>query len=381
MGNALPTIVNSGSINVLNFPQTQAVSGSVAVNSGSINILNLPAIQQVSGSVTVISNPNQVVSGSVSVINSNVAVNNFPTSQQISGSVSVTSGSVYVLNNSTSTSGSSTIVTAGSINVLNLPAIQQVSGSITVISNPSQVISGSVSLITSNVAVNNFPTTQAVSGSLTVTGGSININNFPASQQITGSCTVKSGSVSIVGGNIAVTSMTAGSITSMPTSGNAAQIQGTVAHDGVAANNPVLNGGYAVSAEPTAVSNADVARLITTLTGKLITQPYANPENFVSGSTSYIVDTTRTLVIPAQGSGVRTYITNIFITNGSANSTFVSIEDGTVTKYRGYAAGGGGGFSITLPVPLVGTANTAWNVSCLTTGGSVVANLSGYKGV
>lgn len=109
--------------------------------------------------------------------------------------------------------------------------------------------------------------------------------------------------------------------------------------------------------------------------------PYTQPENFISGTTAAITDTTRTSLIAAQGDGIKTYLTQITVTNAHATvGTFVKIEDNTTTKYQAYAAPAGGGFSITFPIPLVGTANTAWNVSCVTTGGSVVANASGYKG-
>jgi hypothetical protein len=142
-----------------------------------------------------------------------------------------------------------------------------------------------------------------------------------------------------------------------------------------------LMGSKAINAEQAAVGNADVVMLVADLTGKLITLPYANPQNFLSGSTVAIVNTTRTEVIAAQGGSVRTYLTNILVTNGHTTvGTIVNIEDNTTVKYSGFA-GPLGGFSVTLPVPLVGTANTAWNVSATTTGGSVICSLSGYKGI
>ena len=171
-------------------------------------------------------------------------------------------------------------------------------------------------------------------------------------------------------------------IVSGPTGASALAIQGTVAHDAAAAQNPILNGAYAVSAEPTAVANADVARLITDLVGKLIVLPYSNPENLVSGATGAIVDTARTSLIAAQGSGVRTYITTITIQNSHPTvGTWVFVEDGTTAKYKVYCAPLGGGVTITFNSPLVGTANVAWSVSCQTTGANVVASASGYKGI
>lgn len=158
-------------------------------------------------------------------------------------------------------------------------------------------------------------------------------------------------------------------------------VQGRAAHDAAAAGNPVLGGGCAVNAEPTAVGNGDAVRLITDLVGKLIMLPYANPESLLSGKTAAITDTTRTPVIAAQGDGVRIYVTHIIVSNSHASvGTLVKIENDTTEIYNGYAAAGGGGFSITLPAPLRLTANKALNVSCVTTGANVYVAASGYKG-
>jgi hypothetical protein len=171
-------------------------------------------------------------------------------------------------------------------------------------------------------------------------------------------------------------------VTSGPVGANAFQVQGTVAHDSPAANNPVLNAGYAVNAEPAAVANADVARLLTDLVGKLIVLPYSNPENFLAGKTSDITGTSDTAVIAAQGAGVRLYITQIVVVNSHATvGTWINVKDGATTIYTAYAAPAGGGFALTLNVPLRLTANTALNVACETTGSNVRASASGYKGV
>lgn len=109
--------------------------------------------------------------------------------------------------------------------------------------------------------------------------------------------------------------------------------------------------------------------------------PFTLPANFIKGATAAITDTTRTAVIAAQGEGVKIYVTHILVTNGDADTdTLVTIEDGSTAMYSGWAAKAGGGFSITLPVPLVGSANTALNATCGTTGATVYVSASGYKG-
>lgn len=180
--------------------------------------------------------------------------------------------------------------------------------------------------------------------------------------------------VTSVGGNVTVVQATASNMN--------AQVVGEVAHDGADSGNPVKIGGKATTDMTglTAVANADRAQLLVDTLGRPIVMPYAPHENLVRGSTSDITDTTRTSVIAAGAANVKTYITHILVMNSHASQgTWVNIEDGTTTKYTIFAASGGGGASCTLPVPIAGTAATAWNVSCGTTGANVRVSMSGYQ--
>lgn len=159
-------------------------------------------------------------------------------------------------------------------------------------------------------------------------------------------------------------------------------VAGDVASGSSDSGNPVKIGGKAINAEATAVTNGQRVNLVSDLVGKQIVMPYANPENFVAGVTAAITDTTSTSTIAAEGSGVRTYITSILVTNSHATvGTFVKILDGASIVWEGYAAALGGGFSQSFPVPLRCTANTAVNTQCVTTGANVIASIAGYKGV
>jgi hypothetical protein len=156
----------SGSINVGNFPTTQAISGSVSVS-------NFPTTQAISGSVnaTVSNFPStQAISGSVSV-------SNFPATQPISGSVSVSNTSLAV----TGDFYPATQPISGSVSVSNLPATQPISGSVSVSNFPAtQPISGSVSVSNTSLAVTGdfYPTTQPISGNVGITGTpSVTIGN------------------------------------------------------------------------------------------------------------------------------------------------------------------------------------------------------------
>lgn len=161
---------------------------------------------------------------------------------------------------------------------------------------------------------------------------------------------------------------------------------GLVAHDAADSGSPVKIGGHARSSERAVVANDDRADLVTDLVGKLITLPYANPENFVSGViSSAMTGTTSTSLVAAPGAGLRNYITQITISNSHATvGTDVLIQDGSggTTLYVIPAAAVYGGAVLTFPTPLrQPTTNTALFCANVTTGASVKASASGYKGV
>ena len=107
--------------------------------------------------------------------------------------------------------------------------------------------------------------------------------------------------------------------------------------------------------------------------------PGVNLPDVVSGVTSAMTGTGDTSVISAGGSGVRTYITAITVTNSHATvDTVVEIKDGSPVKWRGFAKAAGGGFTLALPTPLRGTANTAWNAANVTTGSNTYVSLAGF---
>lgn len=157
-----------------------------------------------------------------------------------------------------------------------------------------------------------------------------------------------------------------------------------IAHDAADSGNPTKVGGRATSAEPTAVASGDRANFYTDLTGRQVIAPYALPGLALQGNPSVITGTSSTEVVAAQGAGVRFYMTSLLVTNSDATvGTLVSITDGSggTVLAQGYAAAGGGGFSITFPVPCRTTANTALHAVCGTTSAEVYVSAHGYSGV
>lgn len=159
-------------------------------------------------------------------------------------------------------------------------------------------------------------------------------------------------------------------------------VGGTVATNVAITANPINLGAQAVSSENSAVTTARQVQLVADLVGKLIVLPYANPENFVNGTTAAITDTTSTSVIASAGGSLRNYITSIIVTNSHATvGTFVKILDGASIIWEGYAAAAGGGFTSHFPTPLKGTAATAINAQAVTTGANFIVSCAGYKGL
>jgi hypothetical protein len=154
---------------------------------------------------------------------------------------------------------------------------------------------------------------------------------------------------------------------------------GSVAHDGVDAGNPVKVGGQARTSDRTAVASADRADFITDVQGKLIVLPNSIPDLMVSGRIN-LTNTTSTAVIAAGAAGVRNYVTTLVITNHSTTvNTKVSILDGATALATFSCFANGGGVALTLPVPLRGTAATAINAQCVTTGADVEVVCIGYR--
>jgi hypothetical protein len=178
---------------------------------------------------------------------------------------------------------------------------------------------------------------------------------------------------SVAGQSVAV------NVVAMPAS---TAIAGQAAHDAVVAGSPVRIAGRAVTANYTAVATGDVADLISTLVGALISKPFSIPELDwqYAGVTGGITGTTDVVLKAAAAAGIRNYVTSIDFRNAHATvATEVVIKDGATVIWRQLLpAAMAAPVEITFPTPLRGTAATAVNFACLTTGAQVYVNAQGY---
>ncbi len=144
---------------------------------------------------------------------------------------------------------------------------------------------------------------------------------------------------------------------------------------------PVLAAtGY--SANPVAVTTARGVDLLATLIGALVTKPYAIPEADwqYAAAAGGIINTTDVVLRAAAAAGIRNYVTSIDIRNAHATvATEVVIKDGATVIWRQLLpAAMAAPVEITFPTPLRGTAATAMNVACITTGAQVYVNAQGF---
>lgn len=157
-------------------------------------------------------------------------------------------------------------------------------------------------------------------------------------------------------------------------------LAGDVANDAADSGNPLKIGGKALSSNPAAVAGNDRVNAQFDLQGRQVVA-FSIPEALVRGVSAQITGTTDTAVIAAQGAGVRIYLTHFIVFNtDSTVATQVNIKDGSTTIYSVYVAAQGGQVSVTLPVPLRLTANTALNAACVTTSAEVIVSASGFTG-
>lgn len=172
--------------------------------------------------------------------------------------------------------------------------------------------------------------------------------------------------------NSAVTQPVSGTITASNATGN-------IAHDTADSGNPVKQGAKATTSLHglTLVADADRTDLFAGIDGVQIVRPNANLESLVSGNASN-TDGTSTQVIASSGSGVKTYLTDVTLTNTSSSNIYVEMKDGSTAKWT-FPVPANGGVTHHFASPIAGTAATAWNFDPSAATTTVYCSASGFK--
>lgn len=155
-----------------------------------------------------------------------------------------------------------------------------------------------------------------------------------------------------------------------------ATVVGKAAHDAVVAGAPMLNGAEARSSEGAAVGNGDAVRLMGDLAGRLVVAPYAPTDLAVRGSVQIAAVGVVDLV--AAHATLRTHLTTIMIANEGAADNVGILLNGAAEVLR-VAVKSGDTVAVPLPMPLPGTAATAWRFN-IVNATSMRAFAAGYQG-
>lgn len=171
-----------------------------------------------------------------------------------------------------------------------------------------------------------------------------------------------------------------GSLTSVAVISSVSALAGSsISHDTADSGSPHKIGAKATTslAGLTLVADADRTNLFAGVDGVIITRPHCNLEDIVSGNASN-TDGTSTSLIAAQASGIKTYLTSIILTNTSATDIYVEIKDGTTVKLT-IPVPANSGAVVNLPVPIGGTAATAWNFDPSAAATTIYCSAVGFK--
>lgn len=152
-------------------------------------------------------------------------------------------------------------------------------------------------------------------------------------------------------------------------------VAGTAAID-AAFPNPVGVGARAANTNPAAMSaNADIAAVLATMIGALVTKPYAIPEAGWNANLA-LTTTTAQALAGAAGASIKRYITAVQAINTGAAAVDLIILDGTTERWR-MTLPQNVPVDFEFPTELTVTANTALNAN-LSAAGTVRVCAQGY---
>lgn len=154
---------------------------------------------------------------------------------------------------------------------------------------------------------------------------------------------------------------------------------GPVAHDAVDSGNGHKQAFKATTALSglTLVSSADRTDGFAGVDGVQIVRPHCNLEDIVTGNATN-TDGTATQCIAAQSAGIKTYLVSVVLANTSATAITVDIKDGSTVK-TSLPLPAGSGCIYNPPVPIPGTAATAWNFDGSAAATTVTCSMVGFK--
>jgi len=152
-----------------------------------------------------------------------------------------------------------------------------------------------------------------------------------------------------------------------------------VAHDAADSGEPLKTGHRAVAGLSglTLVAANDRTDGLAGLDGAQYVRPHCGLEDIVTGNATN-TDGTSTQCVAAGAAGIKHYLTSVVLCNTSAVAITVDIKDGSTTKVS-LPLPAGSGCIFNPPVPIPGTAATAWNFDPSAAATTVTCSMVGFK--
>lgn len=254
---------------------------------------------------------------------------------------------------STATSGTATI-TFRTTQATSQFDVQPVRGTGTAGLPASEIITIQGITSMTPVKVDGSGVTQPVSGTVTLSSATVTLSSATVTcvpsgtQVVSGTVTLSSQTVTLSSQTVTLSSQTVTAV-------------GDVASGASDSGNPVKQGAYAVTALPTAVTNAQRVNLVADKFGRQVVLPYSIRDLTTIGTVT-LTTTTETTVLTAVASTFLD-VTALQLSNASNTGVRVDIRDSTggTVRFSFYLAASGGGVaqSFTVPVPQA-TVNNNW---------------------
>ena len=289
-------------------------------------------------------------------------------------------------------------VTSAGTSASSAQAVQGVTGGVAL------PISGTVALSTGSAAIGSLTAGSAIIGKAGIdqtTAGTTNgvaVVGVNAATALAGAGATGTGALRVTAAQDTTTIAGSAPGTAGSASANVVTVQGVASMTHLAANvtgnggatldaavgaattptNGIMVLGLAASAEPTVATNGQSMARRLDLTGREVTSPYANKENWIRGGGSSSTTGATITVLPSGGGSLYTYLTGIQCGNSSATSLYVTLSDGQSSVFYLPA---GGGSNVVFETPLVssGTA-TAITATLSSSNGPVYCYGQGFKG-
>ena len=382
----------SGTVDVGNFPAVQVIAPN---NSSIYSLQQAGSILAVSATITPVAN--ESVSGEVSVSNfpaiqtvkSSLAGGIFPISGSVGAVVtnqvtvvSSLAGGLFPIAGSVAafiTGGNQSVALAGANSV-------SVVGSVTVYQGAVPwAIAGSVAAIQAGTRTTSLVSTVPSS---VIVGASI-FGQLPAGTAMLGSVVAYQGTVpwpvvnvgSII--NIQTGSVITTNVGSVIVVLQAPSIVGTYAED--SAHTTADKGLFIMGVRNDTVasfagSNGEYNPFGHDSAGRMLQKPFAPEEARAEGYNS-VVSTSVTTLVPAAGTGLKTYITDVNVANTGATTTLITFRSGGGTSILGYTiAPAGGGSNINgMAVPWRTLANETFDFQATSSSSILYVKVQGFK--